>query len=149
MTTVKTAVMVALVPLAMVVALQVLRADTLVASDPGVREGPAGAGDPLGPLSPSEQLFFDQGKIQFEEADPPGEGLGPRFNLDSCVGCHSQPASGGTSPFQNPQVAMATPHEATNPVPSFIPPPRPLPQAPLNPNPPPPPPPPPPTPPLP
>jgi len=119
MTTVKTAVMVALVPLAMVAALQVLRADTLVASDPGVRGGPAGAGDPLG-LSPSEQLFFAQGKIQFEEADPADEGLGPRFNLDSCVGCHSQPASGGTSPFENPQVAMATARGATNGVPSFI-----------------------------
>jgi hypothetical protein len=30
-------------------------------------------------------------------------GLGPRFNLDSCAGCHSQPDIGGSSPAVNPQ----------------------------------------------
>ena len=30
------------------------------------------------------------------------------MNLDSCGGCHSQPAIGGTSPAVNPQVAFAT-----------------------------------------
>jgi CxxC motif-containing protein (DUF1111 family) len=117
MTTVKTAVMVALVPLAMVAALQVLRADTLVASDPGVRGGPAGAGGQVADLSPSQEAFFAQSRIQFEEADGAGEGLGPRFNLDSCLGCHSQPASGGSSPFVNPQAAMAN---QFNQLPSFI-----------------------------
>jgi CxxC motif-containing protein (DUF1111 family) len=34
--------------------------------------------------------------------------MGPRMNLDSCVGCHSQPATGGTSPAVNPQVAFAS-----------------------------------------
>ena len=45
------------------------------------------------------------------------EGLGPTFNLDSCGGCHSQPAIGGTSPRLNPQVAFAN---SANKVPSFI-----------------------------
>ena len=48
------------------------------------------------------------------------DGLGPTFNLDSCSGCHSQPAIGGTSPATNPQVAVATLMGAKNVVPSFI-----------------------------
>jgi CxxC motif-containing protein (DUF1111 family) len=119
MTTIKAAIVAALVPLLMVGALQVIRAD-FVASDPGARGGPDGAGDSLTGLTASQQQFFAQGKLQFEEADPPTEGLGPRFNLDSCVGCHSQPASGGTSPFVNPQVAVAGALGATNHLPSFI-----------------------------
>jgi hypothetical protein len=34
-------------------------------------------------------------------------GLGPRFNMDSCGGCHGFPALGGTSPRLNPQVEAA------------------------------------------
>jgi len=120
MRTVKAAAAVAIVPLLMVGAFQILRADPFVASDPGVRRGPADAGDNLAGLTASQQAFFDQSRIQFEEADGAEEGLGPRFNLDSCVGCHSQPASGGSSPFVNPQVAVATALGATNTVPSFI-----------------------------
>src|SRR5262249_35639119 len=47
-------------------------------------------------------------------------GLGPRFNMDSCAGCHAQPAVGGSSPPVNPQVAVATKNGATNIVPAFI-----------------------------
>src|SRR5262249_7603176 len=39
--------------------------------------------------------------------DEDGRGLGPRFNMNQCAGCHAQPAPGGTSPFTNPQVAIA------------------------------------------
>ena len=42
------------------------------------------------------------------------------MNLDSCGGCHSQPAIGGTSPAVNPQVAFATKGGQTNRVPPFI-----------------------------
>jgi hypothetical protein len=49
-----------------------------------------------------------------------GSGLGPRFNMNSCSGCHAQPAVGGTSPFTNPQLAVATLDGAKNTVPSFI-----------------------------
>ena len=91
-----------------------------VARDPGLRGGAAGAGDPLPGLTPAQRAFFDAGSEEFEEADLLDEGLGPRFNLDSCVGCHSQPAVGGTSPAVNPQVAVATAFGARNTVPSFI-----------------------------
>jgi CxxC motif-containing protein (DUF1111 family) len=47
-------------------------------------------------------------------------GLGPRFNLDSCAGCHAQPAVGGTSPSTNPQIAAAKANGANNKVPNFI-----------------------------
>jgi len=77
------------------------------ASDPGVRFGPADAGGPLADLTANELRFFLHGKEDFEEAEEVDEGLGPRMNLDGCGGCHSQPATGGTSPALNPQVAFA------------------------------------------
>jgi CxxC motif-containing protein (DUF1111 family) len=47
-------------------------------------------------------------------------GLGPRFNLDSCAGCHVHPEIGGSSPALNPQIAVAHKAGATNQIPSFI-----------------------------
>jgi CxxC motif-containing protein (DUF1111 family) len=90
------------------------------ASDPGVRGGPAGAGGHLNGLSANEIAFFDLGKEDFEEVEDVPDGLGPRMNLDSCGGCHVQPATGGTSPFVNPQVAFASKDGGTDFVPSFI-----------------------------
>jgi CxxC motif-containing protein (DUF1111 family) len=97
------------------------------ARDPGVRTGPNGAGGILPGLSPMEQRVFAVGKEAFEEVAsvrgtiPDTEaGLGPRFNLDSCEGCHAFPATGGTSPVINPQVEMAKKEGATNDIPSFI-----------------------------
>ena len=92
----------------------------VVAKDPGVRGGAAGAGGALTGLTANEQTFFGQGLDEFAETDGIGEGLGPRFNLDSCGGCHAQPATGGSSPAVNPQVAVATAFGAHNTVPSFI-----------------------------
>ena len=85
---------------ALVVVTQIQIASTAsgIAVDPGVRGGPAGAGTPLAGLSTNEIAYFDVGKDDFEEVEEIDEGLGPRMNLDSCVGCHSQPASGGTRP---------------------------------------------------
>jgi len=94
-------------------------------TDPGVRGGVAGAGGPLASVSANanDLAYFNAGLDQFNEAqtvtgDNPG--LGPRFNLDSCGGCHAQPAVGGTAPAVNPQVALATAAGANNTVPSFI-----------------------------
>src|SRR5437879_2280313 len=102
--------------------LQVETASSLdpVASDPGVRFGTPDAGDPIAGLTAAELAFFERGKTEFEEADGTDEGLGPTMNLDSCAGCHAQPATGGTSPFTNPQVAFANANGATNRVPPFI-----------------------------
>ena len=88
------------------------------AKDPGVRGGPAGAGDPLPGLTGYQGDYFQVGKEDFEEAEEADEGMGPRMNLDSCVGCHSQPATGGSSPAVNPQIAFAS--GGTDSVPPFL-----------------------------
>lgn len=90
------------------------------ARDPGPRGGDAGAGAPLDGLTAREEMFFTVGLEDFSEAEGIGDGLGPRFNLDSCLGCHSHPAPGGSSPPVNPQVAMATAFGARNEVPPFV-----------------------------
>lgn len=89
-------------------------------TDPGVRGGDPGAGGALPGLNDLERGYFDVAKDVFQEVDAGPDGLGPRFNLDSCSGCHSQPSIGGTSPATNPQVAVATLMGAKNVVPSFI-----------------------------
>ncbi|HET7870971.1 MAG TPA: di-heme oxidoredictase family protein [Terriglobales bacterium] len=95
-------------------------------TDPGVRGGAAGAGGPLASVSANaaQLAYFNAGLDQFNEQQvvQGGEanGLGPRFNLDSCAGCHAQPAVGGSAPAVNPQVAIATAAGARNTVPSFI-----------------------------
>jgi CxxC motif-containing protein (DUF1111 family) len=99
-------------------AIQPVSSQNLKAKDPGVRAGAAGAGGPLADLTGSQAEYFDAGKKEFEEVEEPDEGLGPRLNLDSCGGCHAQPALGGTSPAVNPQVAFA--NKGGNTVPSFI-----------------------------
>ena len=77
------------------------------ARDPGVRFGPADAGEPIAGLTANELRFFELGKEDFEEREDVADGMGPRMNLDGCGTCHSQPAIGGTSPAVNPQVAFA------------------------------------------
>jgi len=77
------------------------------ARDPGVRGGAAGAGQALSGLSVTQNAFFERGKGDFNEAEEVADGIGPRMNLDSCGGCHSQPSAGGSSPAVNPQVAFA------------------------------------------
>lgn len=93
---------------------------------------PPRAGGPLPGLSSSELAFFKEGLNRFniEDGIPDlrrqhkgkdvGGGLGPRFNLNSCAGCHSQPAIGGSSPAINPQIAVATLNGAKNTIPPFI-----------------------------
>ena len=65
-------------------------------TDPGVRGGDPGAGGALPGLNDVERQYFDVAKDVFQEVDAGPDGLGPRFNLDSCSGCHSQPTIGGT-----------------------------------------------------
>jgi CxxC motif-containing protein (DUF1111 family) len=95
-------------------------AAALAQSDPGVRPGANGAGQEIAGLSTNESAFFDAGRDDFAEAEGVGDGLGPRFNLDGCGGCHIAPDIGGTSPAVNPQVGVATAFGARNTVPSFI-----------------------------
>jgi len=96
--------------------------------DPGVRGGAAGAGQPLASVSANanDLAFFNSGLGQFNESQTvtgDNVGLGPRFNLDSCGGCHAQPATGGTGPAVNPQftiISRGVASSATNTRPSFI-----------------------------
>jgi CxxC motif-containing protein (DUF1111 family) len=85
----------------------VIQAAFLVAKDPGVRGGDPGAGKPFDKLTNYELNYFSNGKQDFEEVEDVGDGLGPRFNLDGCGGCHIHPAVGGTSPAENPQAKLA------------------------------------------
>jgi CxxC motif-containing protein (DUF1111 family) len=90
------------------------------AQDPGVRSGAASAGAPLSGLTQTELAFFQAGLDEFQDEDDVEEGLGPTMNLNSCGGCHLQPAIGGTSPAVNPQFEFATTGTAGDRVPSFI-----------------------------
>jgi len=106
-------------------------------TDPGVRSNTGvNAGQPFASVTanPNDLAFFQTGLAQFNEhqtvtGDNPG--LGPRFNLDSCGACHSQPAPGGTSPAANifpnigpnPQsqvIANGVVNGNFNTIPSFI-----------------------------
>src|SRR5450755_2357938 len=100
----------------------VITAGALIAQvDPGVRSGPAGAGTSLAGMTGGEgDFFYSHGIPVFTEAESVPEGLGPRFNLDSCGGCHTQPALGGSSPAVNPQVANAAIMAPGNTVPAFL-----------------------------
>ncbi len=89
------------------------------ATDPGVRAGP-GAGDPVPGLTANQMTLFLNGQKTFEEVDAVGDGLGPRFNLDSCLGCHAFPTHGGSAPAVNPQATLATAMGAKNTLPPFI-----------------------------
>jgi CxxC motif-containing protein (DUF1111 family) len=92
--------------------------------DPGVRGGPAGGGAPLNGLTADETAFFQDGQTRFADVEVvtggSNNGLGPRFNSNQCLSCHAQPAAGGTSPAQNPLIAIATLSGAKNTVPWFI-----------------------------
>ena len=92
--------------------------------DPGVRGGAAGAGSPLPGLTADENAFFRDGLARFADIEVVtggnNNGLGPRFNSNQCLSCHSQPAAGGSSPARNPLIAVATLNGAKNVVPWFI-----------------------------
>jgi CxxC motif-containing protein (DUF1111 family) len=95
-----------------------------VPMDPGVRGGAAGAGGPLQGLTADETAFFKDGLARFADIEVVtggnNNGLGPRFNSNQCLSCHSQPAGGGSSPVRNPLIAIATLNGAKNVVPWFI-----------------------------
>jgi CxxC motif-containing protein (DUF1111 family) len=92
--------------------------------DPGVRGGLPGAGGPMNGLTADETAFFQDGQSRFAEIEVVSKGanngLGPRFNSNQCFSCHSQPNGGGSSPAQNPMIAVATLDGASNTIPWFI-----------------------------
>src|SRR5882724_11660568 len=113
------------------------RAAIAQVNDPGVRSTTGvNAGQPFASVkgNANDLAFFNTGLTQFNEHQTvtgDNVGLGPRFNLDGCGGCHSQPAPGGTSPSANvfpnvgpnPQsqvIANGVVSGSTNTIPSFI-----------------------------
>ena len=119
-----------------------------VAKDPGVRQGPPGAGAPLQGLTPVELALFEEGiqrAIQLEAVcddcadltlgsftDPSNAslvaktnsaGLGVRFNGDQCLACHNQPTLGGSGGFMvpNPQDPPGQRQSPENPMFRLIP----------------------------
>src|SRR5215469_5017255 len=99
----------------------------VLATDPGPRGGSPAAGGPLSGLMQKDLDLFHAGQESIQEIDSvtgsvpdTGLGLGPRFNMDSCGGCHNFPAPGGSSPPVNPQVAVASKQGATNTIPFFV-----------------------------
>jgi CxxC motif-containing protein (DUF1111 family) len=95
---------------------------SLTVHDPGVRGGSAGAGGALPGISAAYNNLFLAGLAKFSQEDQVvQDGLGPRMNLNSCAGCHSAPATGGSSPKVNPLFEFV--HSAdhgNNTLPSFI-----------------------------
>src|SRR5437588_274951 len=105
--------------------------NTPAAVDPGPRPGPqhsTGAGHPIPGLPADQVTFWVDGLILFGDTvsvtgnlpNEPLVGLGPAFNGNSCLLCHSQPAIGGSSPSQNPQISIANLDGATNTIPPFL-----------------------------
>jgi CxxC motif-containing protein (DUF1111 family) len=110
---------------------------TFAQTDPGVRSTTGvNAGQPFTSVTANanDLAFFQTGLAQFNEHQTVtgnNPGLGPRFNLDSCGACHSQPAPGGTSPASNvfpnvgpnPQsqvIANGVVNGSTNTIPYFV-----------------------------
>jgi CxxC motif-containing protein (DUF1111 family) len=103
------------------------------AKDPGVRAGSVDSGSELASVigaAPDE--YFLDGKSRFQEVESVKggnhNGLGPRFNSNSCSSCHAQPAVGGSSPSTtafpfigpNPETLVTSENSLQNPFPSFI-----------------------------
>ena len=104
-----------------------------LATDPGPRGGPAGAGNIVPGLTSPEVTATTALKGQFSQAASVSgspvcgsggtcfgaSGLGPRFSSNTCSSCHAQPANGGSSPSQNPLFQVYQLDGARNMMPSF------------------------------
>ena len=119
----------------------------LAQRDPGVRGGPAAAGNPIPGLTQNELALFFEGKLRMTQLeavcdtcsdavlgsdtgqDPNlmtltnSSGLGARFNGDQCSVCHQQPAIGGSGGFlvPNPQDPVPRYRKPENPMFDLIP----------------------------
>jgi CxxC motif-containing protein (DUF1111 family) len=105
-----------------------------VARDPGIRGGSVDAGGPLDGVTQNSSInsFFINALSRFEEVEVvqggANNGLGPRFNLNQCAGCHAQPAVGGSSPSTsaypyvgpNPETVVFDLSGAQNTLPPFV-----------------------------
>ena len=118
------AAVLSLAPLMMVVA---VRAQSS-AQDPGVRGGKAGAGTFFSGLTQNQKnvegtitaTFIEINSVTGAGNGGTGNlGLGPRFDLNSCNGCHAQPAVGGSAPFTSNFFSVFDLDGALNEMPYF------------------------------
>ncbi len=98
-----------------------------LATDPGPRPLPAGAGTFYKALTPNQQSITTRltqifTEVNFVAGGPLVKtvGLGPRFNSNSCSSCHAYPAVGGSSPPTNPLFSIYQLEGATNTMPYFV-----------------------------
>jgi len=104
-----------------------------VVKDPGVRAGSIDSGSALSSVAGTEAAsYFMDGQSRFQEVESvtggTHNGLGPRFNSNSCSSCHAQPTIGGSSPSStvypfvgpNPETLVTNLNPTQNPFPSFI-----------------------------
>jgi CxxC motif-containing protein (DUF1111 family) len=98
-------------------------------TDPGVQSGNRGTGAVLSSVNSNSALlaFFTDGQTRFQAVESVSgsasgnNGLGPRFNSNSCSSCHAQPAFGGSGAASNPQAQFVNNGVAPgNTTPSFI-----------------------------
>src|SRR5579872_2392546 len=84
---------------------------TAAQTDPGAQSGSRGTGAALSSVlsddNPGILALFNDGQGRFQEVESVSggvnNGLGPRFNSNSCSSCHGQPALGGSGVASNPQ----------------------------------------------
>ena len=102
---------------------------TFSQTDPGVQSGNRGTGAALSSVLANDKPgildFFNDGLARFQEIESvsggANNGLGPRFNSNSCSSCHTQPAIGGSGPAVNPQFQFTSDGVAPgNTMPYFI-----------------------------
>jgi len=90
----------------------------LAQTDPGVQTGSRGTGAALSSVLANDKPgildFFNDGLARFGEVDAVANGLGPRFNANSCAACHAQPAIGGSGLASNPQASFTSNGVAPN-----------------------------------
>lgn len=71
--------------------------DTVLGHGP-IAEGITGAlGDPIPTATATQLATFERGKEVAKRSFDRADGLGPGFNLNSCVGCHEKPVVGGSA----------------------------------------------------
>jgi CxxC motif-containing protein (DUF1111 family) len=104
----------AAVTLALTMAVLCLNGIGNAQTDPGVQGGSRGTGAALSSVQSDDNAgilaLFNDGQGRFQEVESvsggANNGLGPRFNSNSCSSCHAQPAVGGSGAANNPQATF-------------------------------------------
>lgn len=77
---------------------------------------PPEPGEPFDGLNEEQLAMFESGRAVFDSLFAPGTGLGPLFNAQGCVACHSDPASGGAGAISEVHASILTPEGVCDPL---------------------------------